>query len=197
MKYHAGDLLGMAFESGQDLLSTLIKDNNVFICPTWRRSKRQKKNESQDPCAKEGLSVLKSMQRTRGLRLPCSCHPSPWPVGPGPDSPVRILLVSEGQRSRARIPGMLALCSPFADRITQNPVTAKSRQAREPHSSCTPPFPTPSYSSPAKEQEWILSLVHLAWLAAWMQQLPHCMARHHARDLSSVSPCSSYWPTLP
>ena len=72
------------------------------------------------------------------MRLPCSCHPSPWPVGPGPDLPVRILLVSEGQRSRARIPGMLALCSPFADKFTQNPVTAKSRQAREPYSSCTP-----------------------------------------------------------
>lgn len=28
--------------------------------------------------------------------------------------PVRILLVSEGQRSKARIPGMLALCNPCA-----------------------------------------------------------------------------------
>jgi hypothetical protein len=42
MKHHTGDLLGMAFESGQYLLSTLIKDNNIFICPTWRRSKEDK-----------------------------------------------------------------------------------------------------------------------------------------------------------
>lgn len=165
MKHHAGDLLGMAFESGQNLFSTLIKDNNVFICSTWKCSKKDKKNESEDPCVKEGLSALKSMQRTRGLRLPCSCHPSPWPVGPGPDSPVRILLVSEGQRSRARIPGMLALCSPFAEE-SHKTQSQSNRGRPENHTAPALPFPTPSHSFPAKEQEWILSLIYLAWLAA-------------------------------
>ena len=36
VKHHTGDFLGMAFERGQDLLRTLVEDNNIFICPTWK-----------------------------------------------------------------------------------------------------------------------------------------------------------------
>lgn len=64
-----------------------------------------------------------------------------WATGPGLLSPVRILLVSEGQRSRARIPGMLALCKPCAERATSQPVTAQSRQATKPHNGPQPPAP--------------------------------------------------------
>lgn len=42
--------------------------------------------------------------------------------------PVRILFVSEGHRSRARIPGMLALCKPCAKRRTSDRTTAKQEE---------------------------------------------------------------------
>lgn len=39
MKDHAGDLLGMAFEGGQNLLRTLVEDDDILIRPTWRGPK--------------------------------------------------------------------------------------------------------------------------------------------------------------
>lgn len=35
VKHHTGDFLGVALEGGQDLLRTLVKDDDVFIRPTW------------------------------------------------------------------------------------------------------------------------------------------------------------------
>lgn len=34
VKHHTGDFLGVAFERGQDLLGTLVEDNDVLIRPT-------------------------------------------------------------------------------------------------------------------------------------------------------------------
>jgi hypothetical protein len=78
-----------------------------------------------EPFVEEGPSDPSFMKWTRGTSEDLV----------GLDSPVRILLVSEGQRSSARIPGMLALCSPFAEKATPKPIMAKSRQARKPHQS--------------------------------------------------------------
>lgn len=36
VKHHTGDFLGMAFEGGQDLLRTLVEDDDIFIRPTWK-----------------------------------------------------------------------------------------------------------------------------------------------------------------
>lgn len=39
MEHYAGDLLGVPFESRQDLLRALVKDNDVFIRPAWNTNR--------------------------------------------------------------------------------------------------------------------------------------------------------------
>ena len=78
-------------------------------------------------------------------------------------SPVRILLVSDGQRSRARIPGMLALCNPFAERHTKpchGQITAGHKATDLPY--CH--LQSPMFSG---EQELLLFLIYTSWLSAW------------------------------
>lgn len=123
VEHHTGDLLGMALEGGQDLLGTLVEDDDVLIRPAWKDAR-----ETREP---------RPTHRTDSTAAPA---PAPPPApGLGQHSPVRTLLVSAGQRSRARIPGMLALCRP-CHRISSGP-------ARRPEP-LTPPLPTLSCNPP-------------------------------------------------
>lgn len=103
----AGDFLGVAFERGQDLLRALVKHDDVFVGSTWKTAGMGVWGQpTPNPPALCFLSPFK-FPKARRMR------PTPrWEVPRKAPLPVRILLVSEGHRSKARIPGILALCSP-------------------------------------------------------------------------------------
>lgn len=103
----AGDFLGVAFERGQDLLRALVKHDDVFVGSTWKTAGMGVWGQpTPNPPA---LCFLSPFKFPKAWRM----RPTPrWEVPRKAPLPVRILLVSEGHRSKARIPGILALCSP-------------------------------------------------------------------------------------
>lgn len=125
----AGDFLGVALERGQDLLRALVEHDDVFVSSTWRTEWESLgwecgANQLQTHLPRVPLSPFK-FPKNQGKR------PIPrWETARRAPLPVRILLVSEGHRSKARIPGMLALCSPCAREESPKsmPQTAKLSQ---------------------------------------------------------------------
>lgn len=120
VEHDAGDLLGMALERGQDLLRALVEHDDIFVGPTWKSEWEALGWE----CGANPQIPFKFLV-TQGKR------PAPrWKIPKKAPLPVRILLVSEGHRSKARIPGMLALCSPCVreEHTTLTPQAGKHSQ---------------------------------------------------------------------
>lgn len=89
------DLLGVALEGGHNLLLILVKHHHVLIRATCK-ARPHHRWVSVDDGETDGWVVV-------------FCG---WMNSEQSHSPVSTLLVSEGHRSRARIPGTLALCRP-------------------------------------------------------------------------------------